>query len=227
MMDVAVVEKSYDALPVFPLPNFVMFPQTTTRLHIFEPRYRLMASDALATHRLIVLVGLKPGWEADYYGSPPVHEVASLCKIVNEERLDDGRYNLFVHCLARVRIHTVHRLMPYRTAAVTVLPDLTTDASRLTEAADRLVGVVRGLMVKLGDQAPLLGQVLHATHKPAILTNRLAAVLASEPAERQKLLEVLDPADRAERLTELAGELLLRVEQPELDFDKFDFSMVN
>jgi ATP-dependent Lon protease len=226
-MDVAVVEKSYDALPVFPLPNFVMFPQTTTRLHIFEPRYRLMASDALATQRLVVLVGLKPGWEADYYGSPPVHEVASLCKIVNEERLDDGRYNLFVHCLARVRITTVHRLMPYRTAAVTVLPDVTSDPERLHELADRLVGVVRGLMVKLGEQGGLLGQVLTATRKPAILTNRLAAVLATEPADRQQLLEVVDPVERAERLTELAGELLLRVDQPELDLEQFDFSMVN
>jgi Lon protease-like protein len=227
MLDVPIVESAYEALPVFPLPNFVIFPNTMTRLHIFEPRYRLMASDALATQRLVVLVGLKPGWEADYYGSPPVYEVGSLCKIVNDERLDDGRYNLFVHCLARVQITTMHRLMPYRTASVTVRPDLPADPRRMDEALARLVSVTRGLIVKLGENGAALGSVLAATRKPGILTNRLAAALASDPMERQRLLEVIDPVERAERLTDLAGELLLRVDQPEVEIEGFDFSMVN
>lgn len=227
MLEVPIVEPNYEALPVFPLPNFVIFPNTMTRLHVFEPRYRLMASDALATQRLIVLVGLKPGWEADYYGSPPVHEVGSLCKIVNDERLEDGRYNLFVHCLARVQITTVHRLMPYRTAAVTVRPDHGFDAGRMDDAMQRLTSVVRGLILKLGEHGAQLGSVLAATRKPTILTNRLAAALASDPADRQRLLETLDPVERAERLTDLAGELLLRVDQPEVEIEGLDFSMVN
>jgi len=228
MLEVPIVEPNYEALPLFPLPNFVIFPNTMTRLHIFEPRYRLMASDALATQRLIVLVGLKPGWESDYYGSPPVHEVGSLCKIINDERLEDGRYNLFVHCLARVQITTVHRLMPYRTAGVSVRPDHTVDVRRLDDSVQRLVSVVRGLILKLGENGALLGSVLAATRKPTILTNRLAAALATDPADRQRLLEAADPVERADRLTDLAGDLLLRVDQPELgDLEGFDLSMVN
>jgi len=66
-------------------------------------------------------VGLKPGWESDYYGTPPSYEVGTLARIVNEERLGDGRYNLYVHSLARVRLRTLHTLTPYRTAEVEVL----------------------------------------------------------------------------------------------------------
>ena len=227
MLDVPIVDTSYEALPVFPLPNFVLFPQTMTRLHIFEPRYRLMAAEALAGPRLIVLVGLKPGWESDYYGSPPVQEVGALCKIVNDERLEDGRYNLFVHCLARVELTTVHRLLPYRTASVSVRPDLPADAEKLDEATDRLLSVVRGLMVKLGENGTLLANVLGSTKKPVILVNRLAAALVPDPAARQGLLETLDPVQRAERLCDLAGDLLLQSEQPETSVESFDMSMVN
>jgi Lon protease-like protein len=211
MQSVDIVEERYDALPVFPLPNFVLFPHTMTRLHVFEPRYRAMAAEALATDRLLVLVGLRPGWEEDYYGSPPVHPIGSLCKIVNDERLDDGRYNLFVHAVARVRIEEIHQLEPYRTASVVVIPDAPAVDDRVEEAMGRLVGTVRGLMAHVGgDGAQLLGSVLGATRKPDILTHRIAAAIATEPDQRQRLLETPDIAGRAELLTELAGELLLR-----------------
>ncbi len=52
-----------DLLPIFPLPNVVLFPNVFLPLHIFEPRYRDMVADALASDRLIGMVLLKPGWE--------------------------------------------------------------------------------------------------------------------------------------------------------------------
>lgn len=211
MQQVAIVESHYESVPVFPLPNFVLFPNTMTRLHVFEPRYRMLTADALSQDRLVVLVGLKPGWEEDYYGSPPVFGVGSLCKIVNEERLEDGRYNLFVHCVARVRVRTIHRLTPYRTAEVEVLPDhATEDVEVVGDAVTRLVGCVRGLILELGEQGAVLSSVLTSTRKPDILTNRLAAALATEPEHKQALLETTSVQARAERLTDLSGELLLR-----------------
>ncbi|MCO4763631.1 MAG: LON peptidase substrate-binding domain-containing protein [Myxococcales bacterium] len=211
MQRVPIVEDSYESLPVFPLPNFVLFPNTMTRLHVFEPRYRMLTADALAGERLVVLVGLKPGWEEDYYGSPPVFGVGSLCKIVNEERLEDGRYNLFMHCVGRVRIRTIHRLTPYRTAEVEVIPDhREEDTTQVDEAMTRLVGCVRGLILEMGEQGVVLSSVLTSTRKPDILTNRLAAAIATEPAQKQSLLETTSVQARAERLTDLSGELLLR-----------------
>ena len=227
MLDVPIVDSRYEALPVFPMPSFVLFPNTMTRLHIFEPRYRMMTAEALAGQRLIVLVGLKPGWEADYYGSPPTHEIGSLCKIVNEERMEDGRYNLFVHCLARVQITHLQRLMPYRVAAVSVLPDVEVPLAELDQALGRVLSIVRSLVVKMGEKGQALAEVLGSTRKTAILSNRLTAALCAEPAERQRLLEMTDPLARLDRIGDLAGDLLVRADNPEIDFESLDFSVIN
>lgn len=227
MLDVPIVQARYEAVPVFPLPSFAIFPNTMTRLHIFEPRYRLMTAEALAGSRLIVLVGLKTGWEADYYGSPPTHQVGALCKIINDERLEDGRYNLYVHCLARVQLTQLHRLQPYRTASVQVLPDDPVAPESMEQAMTRLMGVVRSLVVKLGENGAPLAQIIGSTRKPVLLTNRLAAVLCHQPEERQKLLEMTDVLARIERLSDLAGDLLLQADFPEIDFGQVDLSVVN
>jgi Lon protease-like protein len=110
---------------LFPLPNLVLFPCARQELHIFEPRYRQMTRDALAADRLIAMVLLRPGWEADYEGRPPLHSVACLGRILAEQRLDDGRYNLLLRGLRRVRlIEEVARDVLYRVAHVELLSDV-------------------------------------------------------------------------------------------------------
>src|SRR5438445_4483396 len=89
---------------LFPLPNLVLFPFVIQPLHIFEERYRRMTADALAGDRLIGMVLLRPGFEAEYAGRPAIHSVACLGRIVADKRLEDGRYNLLLRGLARVRI---------------------------------------------------------------------------------------------------------------------------
>src|SRR5215472_12128973 len=59
-------------IPVFPLPNVVLFPKTYLPLHIFEPRYRQMVDDTVMGGQCIGMALLKEGWESDYYGNPPV-----------------------------------------------------------------------------------------------------------------------------------------------------------
>ena len=58
-------------IPIFPLPNVVLFPNVFLPLHIFESRYRAMVKDALASDRIIGMVLLQPGFEANYEGRPP------------------------------------------------------------------------------------------------------------------------------------------------------------
>src|SRR3990172_9342939 len=85
---------------LFPLPNLTMFPHVVQPLHIFEPRYREMVEESLATDRLIAMVLLREGWEDDYEGNPPVHAIACLGQILADQRLDDGRYNILLRGLA-------------------------------------------------------------------------------------------------------------------------------
>lgn len=94
------------AIPLFPLPNLVLFPHVDQGLHIFEHRYRQMTADALASNHLIALVLLKPDWADGYDGRPAIEPVACLAEIVEHERLPDGRYNLKVRGVARFSIES-------------------------------------------------------------------------------------------------------------------------
>src|SRR6476661_7551383 len=85
---------------LFPLPNLVFFPQVVQGLHIFEPRYRKMTADALSGDQLLTLVLLR---EEDGDG-PDIAEIGCLGRIIHHERLPDGRYNLRLRGLARVRL---------------------------------------------------------------------------------------------------------------------------
>src|SRR5688572_30512693 len=91
-------------IPIFPLPNVVLFPNVFLPLHIFEPRYRQMVSDALAGERLIGMVLLQPGYEENYERSPAVYDVGCAGLITHVERLSDGRFNIVLRGLERFRI---------------------------------------------------------------------------------------------------------------------------
>ncbi|HEX7900961.1 MAG TPA: LON peptidase substrate-binding domain-containing protein [Planctomycetota bacterium] len=110
-------------LPLFPLPNVILFPHGLLPLHVFEPRYRALTEAALEGERLIGMAVLRPGWEPDYQGNPPVHDVVGMGRIVKEERLADGRWNLLLVGLARARVIEEVQAAPFRVARVDVLED--------------------------------------------------------------------------------------------------------
>src|SRR5258706_13100466 len=93
-----------DLLPLFPLPNVVLFPNVFLPLHVFEPRYRAMVADALASDRMIGMVLLRPGWEAAYEERPPVFSIGCSGVITHVERLPDSRFNIVLRGLERFRI---------------------------------------------------------------------------------------------------------------------------
>src|SRR5262249_54427677 len=110
---------------LFPLPNLVFYPQVMQPLHVFEPRYRQMTADALAGDRLIALVLPKPGWEDDYAGNPELYSIACLGRIVADQRLEDGRFNILLRGLSRVQIlHEIPHGKAYRKAKVELLAEV-------------------------------------------------------------------------------------------------------
>jgi Lon protease-like protein len=126
---------------LFPLPNLVLFPGVDQGLHIFEPRYRQMTADALASDHLIAMVLLtpNPNWEHEYDGRPPIEPVACLGRIARSERLPDGRYNLRLRGLTRLRIEGE---VPdddklYRLARGAVLTDVAPSAAVASSALRR------------------------------------------------------------------------------------------
>ena len=188
---------------LFPLPGLVFFPCATQPLHIFESRYRSLAADALAGDRLIALVLLKDGWEEDYDDRPGIHRVAGLGRIVADQLLPDGRYNLVLRGLARVRIlEELPNADPYRQSRVQVLED------QSTADVDELMGLrtaLADLMLPRVTEGPSREQ-LRSLFKGELPLGQLCDVLSFalplRPESKQGLLEELVVPARARMLME-------------------------
>jgi len=112
-----------DVIPIFPLPKIVLLPGELLPLHVFEPRYVEMVRDATASHRIIGMVEVMPGFEGDLPGSPPVREVGCVGFIASHEELPDGRYLLWLFGLERFRIEDeIDAGTPYRQVRVRYEP---------------------------------------------------------------------------------------------------------
>ncbi len=186
---------------LFPLPNLVLFPSVIQPLHVFEPRYREMMADALDDDRLLALVLLKPGWEEDYHLRPPVHPVACLGSIANEEHLADGRYNLLLHGLRRIRV--VGELPPaklYRAARVELLEDRAPAAELECRLREELGGRVPAWFAGHKVAQAQAQQLLQSGLTLATLCDVFSFALPLDMAFKQQLLEELDVARRARLL---------------------------
>ncbi len=109
-------------IPIFPLPNLVLFPGLSVPLHIFEPRYREMIADVAHSHAMIGMALLKGDWQADYHAFPDIFEVGCAGKIGGLVRLADGRYNLVLEGVGEFRIVREIRDRSYRQAGVNWCP---------------------------------------------------------------------------------------------------------
>jgi uncharacterized protein len=110
-------------IPLFPLPEVVLFPETTRPLLIYEPRYREMVADALAGNKIIGMVLLRPGFEKDYEGRPPIYGIGCAGIIDDYKQLPDGRYAILLRGLSTFRILSEDTRKPYRLARIEMRPE--------------------------------------------------------------------------------------------------------
>lgn len=94
-----------EPIPVFPLPQCILFPHTAAPLHIFEPRYRRMTMHALTSRKLIAMAVFEgDDWKTEYQGNPPIRPHVCIGVIAKHEELEDGRFNLLLTGVARATI---------------------------------------------------------------------------------------------------------------------------
>jgi Lon protease-like protein len=203
MNDLSALQQFEGVARIFPLPGLVFFPHAVQPLHILEPRYRQMTADALTDDRLIALVLLRAGWEDQYDDRPAVHPVACLGQVVADHLLPDGRYNLVLRGLARVRIAEeppTDKL--YRLARVEVMTDVVAaDVEELmalrVALADLILPRVKEGAVREQVQSLFKGE-LPLGH----LCDVLGFALPLPPEAKQELLELPDVCVRARKLME-------------------------
>jgi Lon protease-like protein len=187
---------------LFPLPNLVMFPQVVQPLHIFEPRYRQMTTDALDGDRLIAVVLLRPGWEANYAGQPDLHRVACLGRIVVQQRLDDGRFNILLRGLDRIRLlEEVNTGKLYRSARAEILQDTHLPPADVDRKLRR--HLARRVPAWFEGQNTVLTQfrkLLKSNQPLGVLCDILAFALPLDAEKKQELLELQNVELRTRQL---------------------------
>ncbi len=88
-------------IPIFPLSNFIIFPNTTVPLNIFEPRYIDMINDSMKKNKLIGMI--QPKKIDKNTNVPDLHDVGCLGKITSFKETDDGRYLIELRGLIRFK----------------------------------------------------------------------------------------------------------------------------
>jgi Lon protease-like protein len=163
-------------------------------LHIFEPRYRQMTSDALAGDRFIALVLPRPGWEGDYLGKPALHSVACLGRIMAEQTLEDGRFNILLRGMARIRIvQEIATKKLYRSARTEVLEDVPIgDAGVASHWRKILADKTPGWFTSQGEIVEQFRKLLASDLALGALSDILAFALPLEAEFKQTLLEELN-----------------------------------
>lgn len=194
-------------LPIFPLPNAVFFPSTQLPLHVFERRYRRMVEDCLARGPGAMIVTLlAPGWEKDYERSPAIHTLAGAGRIVGHQSLPDGRHNILLSGVCRVRIEELDGgSLPYRVARAHALSD-TGEASAADVRA--MLACAAPVVAAVRREHPTFDLDVDPDAPPGVVADRTADRLVADVKLRQQLIETLDVGERVRIVTETVSELM-------------------
>jgi Lon protease-like protein len=210
-LDERAIARALRRLPIFPLPDVVMFPHALMPLHIFEPRYRKLTRDALAGNRLM---GLALMIEDEVPGDPPprVAPILGVGEIVMAQELPDGRFNLVMRGRTRVRLEReLESEEPYRVIVAREIPDDAPQRDELGDAASSLRSLIFNLADALPEGGELLKQVVSAQSSAAELVNVVAAALVADTGSRQRLLETTDILARIEAVSDEVAAVTARV----------------
>jgi len=208
-------------IPLFPLPETSLFPGVSRPFLIYEPRYREMIADAMKGNKIIGMVRLRPGFEKDYEGRPPIYGIGCAGTIEEYEQLPDGRYVILLRGLTTFRIvsedgapsvmnkdgapSAVNKdgapsgaRKPYRLARIEAVPELLKDEDRL--GLSTLRNRIEQLLVTL---LPLGVDPPDPSLEDDEFVNIVAQNFGMPEAARQDLLERNRVIERARALADL------------------------
>jgi len=215
-----VTELAVRELPLFPLPDVVLFPQEVLPLHIFEPRYRMMLQTVMAEDRRFGVVRWDPQLQK-------MAEVGCCAEILHWQSQEDDRSNIVTMGQQRFRILSILRETPYRVGMVSWIEDDTSDSH------EDLVALTGNVSQALRDVVELTGKLIG---KPAILPPDLpdlprelsywiGAHLGGPVADHQQaLLEITDTGDRLRQEYELLDQTRRQLAARTVLKDTFKFA---
>jgi Lon protease-like protein len=200
-------------LPLFPLPNAVLFPGGLLPLHVFEPRYVAMTRHCLETHKAMAIALLDDSGASEN-GLPRIADVAGAGTIVDFAELPDGRFNIVIRGEARVKLAELPFIPPFRRASAELLDDqgLPPEAQDVTA----LLAVATAFATDVRSQNPTFDFQLPPTLPPEKTADLVAHYLVVNAAVRQAILGTQDLRERTQKTIEaLATQRALMRPPPE------------
>ena len=199
-------------VPLFPLP-LVLFPGAPLPLHIFEPRYRTLLSDAMAGNRLFGVSFFDP--ETSSLSHPPEGHLGCVAEIREAETLPDGRSNVLTFGVIRYRLDEyVDADEPYLVGRVEFFADgeedeilLAAEARRVHELFIRIAQSVHTLSDERGGLPEIPDDI-----PPETLSFLVAAAMDLENDVKMELLEMRSTSERLQRLHDLLARVVTNYE---------------
>ncbi len=189
-------------IPIFPLSNFIIFPNTTVPLNIFEPRYIQMIDDSMKSHRMIGMIQPKKSGKLK---KPDLYEVGCIGKITSFNETEDGRYLIIINGVSRFNVEEeIETNKLYRVCKVNYKNyiedvDEKVDKFKLKDL-DKIFKDLKNLFEKKGFM------VDWSNLKKQDFSNTLNTLSMASPfslEEKQILLETKDLSTRKLRLEEI------------------------
>ena len=182
-------------LSIFPLTGTILLPGLQLPLHLFEPRYRALASDALARDRRIAMIQPQRPEEG-----APLFEVGCVGRIGEFEALDDGRFNLVLEGEQRFRVlRELDVSTPFRQVEAELLED---DEDEVLSSIER-ASFEREAKKFADTQSYSVDWDSVARLDDMALINGVSQIAPFDPAAKQALLEADDLRTRCELLVQL------------------------
>jgi Lon protease-like protein len=214
-------EQDLAELSIFPLPNVALFPGALLPLHVFEPRYRELVRDVLNRRKIMAVARLRPGFEGDYEGRPPIHEVCGVGVVESHSERPDGRFDITLRGLGRVRvIEELPPLRAFRQVRAELLREVTPDPAVVGAWQRKLAALWEGLAPHLPESVRDLRALTRGADDASAYSDRLAATLVADPEASQELLAEADPGERLRILTARVQELVDALSPPSIARDR-------
>ncbi|MCL4289601.1 MAG: endopeptidase La [Thermoleophilia bacterium] len=188
------------SLPVLPLRDTVVFPESMSPLAIGQERSIRLVDEAVAGNRLVALVASRSP-EIESPGAGDLHTVGTAAVIHRMLRIPDGTLRVLVQGVRRVRLTRWVTEEPYLLGEFEEVPDIVPE----TKEVEALSKNLQGLFSRIIDHAPYLPAELELAmanvESPSALTYLIASTMRLKTEEKQKLLEEADVEERLRRLT--------------------------
>ena len=195
-------QDDFSAVPLFPLPNVVLFPGAILPLHIFEERYKAMTADALRGPRRIAMALLRPGWEKNYPGRPAIEPVVCVGDIISHERLEDGRYNFLLRGYKRATVVREYGDEPYRVGWFEPVQELGALEIDFADERRRLEAVFQTPILRFSGLGKKFGELLAGPTPTAQIADLVAFYFVEDVRLKQSLLGEGDVRARVARVVE-------------------------